>query len=423
MASLGLLGALEGLGKGISDSATSMWKLKAQEERDKRLEELRRETNRTDAEMRNRLAIGREDITQKNRIDLEEMKSAIEARQEELKARKRSGILDAAASGMTPYEVESLTDDDIDLYDPEFGTLAAQGVEPSTIGSEAEGSEREIVSRGLLREFGADEAKKYLDATEPTTSNMSDVTKTAVAMGYKPGTPEFERMVLQLKGKGGTGKVGGWDQKSAASYFTSQAWKAIGKGVDEYGIPLGEVTAEDKNWVRRNAAEATQEWAALEGRADPTMIAYSLFGRKSDAAPADESAPMSEAELDAKTGGILEAFNLHSNLPDKLVPSGSRVSGTDTTESELRIRVKEALRKGESVEQVTLDLREFLGLSSGGGRKDAGPLNGGAASQIKTAPNSAQSLLDQARAAIAQGADPDAVKARLKENGIDPSQL
>ncbi len=54
MASLGLLGAIGGAGKGLSESAATMWKLKALDERDKRLAELedRRAMMKIDADDR-----------------------------------------------------------------------------------------------------------------------------------------------------------------------------------------------------------------------------------------------------------------------------------------------------------------------------------------------------------------------------------
>lgn len=54
MASLGLLGAIGGIGKGLTTSADTMWKMKAQEERDKRLAEIedRRTMMKIDADDR-----------------------------------------------------------------------------------------------------------------------------------------------------------------------------------------------------------------------------------------------------------------------------------------------------------------------------------------------------------------------------------
>jgi hypothetical protein len=75
MASLGALGAIGGAAKGFS----SFLEADLAQQREMKLEELkttnRRETNRMDAEMRNEMALGREDVSQKNRLSLEEMRN------------------------------------------------------------------------------------------------------------------------------------------------------------------------------------------------------------------------------------------------------------------------------------------------------------------------------------------------------------
>ena len=304
---MSLLGAfLSSAGSAYMKDKEETRKMEAELLKAKKLEEFRRETNRMDAEMRNKFAMDRQvqadadaiarqvqadakalsRITEQGRITAANQ-AAKDQRALDATAENRRRVSNAVATAEEGEELRRYVDDETD---PEFAIPEeyAAGLLGS-VGSDK--SERELVVSNLARVGLLDEAKTYADATKPGTSKETwatvvDVSGNPIAQRSSRGKVAKLPDAITGKGKGEI-KVGGWSQKDASKYFTTQAWRVIGEGVDEYGLPIGEVTEADKARVRQMAAEATQEWINLEGKSDPTMIAHAMFGEV--AAPVDTS--------------------------------------------------------------------------------------------------------------------------------------
>ena len=124
MASLGLLGALEGLGKGISSSANEMWKINALEERAKRLAELEdaRDARRHGYSMDERMfTANREDARSQMEIDAR-IKAADEKNRRENERSQMKIDADAAAAALkNQAEIEAAENETIEVYDPYLG--------------------------------------------------------------------------------------------------------------------------------------------------------------------------------------------------------------------------------------------------------------------------------------------------------------
>lgn len=137
-----------------------------------------------------------------------------------------------------------------------------------------------------------------------------------------------------------------------------------------------------------------------------------------------------EADL---TGARLEFLRNYGRLP------GSGATGEDATNAKTRNQVIAEIERqmpGLSPEEFAAELQlrlERRGMvmpgavppaatATGGANKNPAGASGAPKMQLPQG-MTAQMVLDQARAAIVQGKDPEAVKQRLREMGVDPEGL
>ena len=392
----GLLNFLESAATAGADMMESDRKIEAERIKQEALERMRHSNNMVLADLKHGYAMDEVASRQDREDTRTQAKIAAEIEAAELLNQQK---IEAAAQ-KTHEERQSYDSEQTEVYDPDLGRNIV--------------TTRGDAKRGLLYTgddvAAMDEVEGPVQPTGNTPYGAKKTDKTSKAsivydskgFAYQDGQPVVVQgangtVHLQNSSKGqedGSRKVGGWDQKAASKYFTSQAWKAVGKGVDEYGMPIGEVTAADRNRARQMAADALAQWQATEGKTDPVAIANIVF-EKMAVHPVKPEAPSDKPEqryIDEATSMLNE-----QETGEGLIGSGSNFFDAYDAEGER-----------EDVMSLAWELQDkALGKSP----------------EAPASPPNEAAILDQARDAIAKGADAEKVKERLLAAGIDPSQL